>query len=334
MRTITIILSASFILAAGCAGKNIYSVSVNDTGAVRKIAKESSSVAEYSKKVFTSSYYGKNIAESGNTLVINANDNEQFTDIKILYANYCASKNGKFQKYTPPGMGPAVTAGFNNQNVFYHDSLMGRTEYEWCLVAGRPVFAAAQAGQKGKTASTLKIIEKKDMEKLIKTRTDLVLGFAESSKKVFAFFRSKEVLGEDELKLNTVEFNFMGGKPRIDAAFANTAKKPQPVEFTTIALMVDTENYLFEPEYSGGKAGVSVNEKECILNKDKTVLTVPAGKSCTVKINYSKNSEMQTPPFVKTTLFFAGKAILMEPYSEFDTKNSSVWLKPRLDKSR
>ena len=315
-----------------------YSIPLNDSE-ITSIARQSESVSEFAQKFFDGQYYLSHV-ETKNSITLISTDipSVQFAQIVGAYRKFCSAKDGKIvQRYVPAGLPSVIEEGFAEQPVFYYQSPMGRTEFEWCVQEVQPLFAMASTGEKGQAASGLYLLEQKDLSKYLDKQIKSVNDMAKDAEETLAIFRAADVFQKEEpFSVGQIELRFYTTTPQLKALFTNNTDEEQSVQLDTpLGLLIGNERYLLAPSLrADSKISANVTGEECAWDKSRTVLTIAAGigKSCPLLMDYKQDLDDDKAPVKSGVLFFAGRSFAVTPVSEIGAKDSKIWLKPRIDK--
>ena len=289
------------------------------------------SASAFSKEIIDAGIFKGSVITAQNGTTVSTDPLETYL-FKQSYENYCTHKGGTFVgRYIPTGPSSTIAEGYKNQAVFFHDSKIGRTEFQFCTVSNKPGFAYAHV-----TATDLLILEGKELDIYVKNQMSIVQKAANEAAATGAFYESDASSAAQGYTLIKAILTLNKRQPEITADFKNTNGGDVYAEVAIPAgIMADTERYLLVPAYRGGDAlDVTTRGTGCSLNKERTVLTLNPGAVCKTTIRYSPDAAAVKIKSKQTTLFLAGHAANMHWVSELDSKNSELWLKPRLAKVR
>ncbi len=332
-----LLVTFTIMLLTACTSYYPYAIAIDNDAEVAAIARQTSSAGGFTQKLFDGNYYLSKVEKKNGITVINADvTSVQFGRTVEAYRGYCAEKGGKtVKRYIPAGLPPVLEEGFAGQPVFYRQSPMGRTEFEWCIRDDKPLFALAFTGQRGQPASGLYVLEQKDMFDYLSGQTKAVLEMAKEAENIVAVFRAESIQGGGPVSAGQVELLLYPSQPQIKALFTNNTNDEQQVPVDVpVGLMIGDERYLLPPLLRADfTLQASTSGDNCTWGKSRNVLIIAAGIgiSCPVTISYVQDPEYKQIPVSNGALFFAGRSFAVEPVSEIDTKDGKIWLKPRLD---
>ncbi|MDR0453822.1 MAG: hypothetical protein LBH05_03300 [Deferribacteraceae bacterium] len=323
-----------FTLLNSCVSYYPYSVTFG-SHEMTVIAQQSVSAAEFAQNLFDEYYYLSHIERKNSTTIINTDvPSVQFGQAVSAFRKYCSEKNGKtVSRYVPVDLPPVLTEGFAEQPVFYHHSPMGRTEFEWCVRDEKPLFAVAFTGAKGQGASGLYVTEQKDMLDYLDRQITAVKEISKKAGEVTALFRTDAVQEKEIFSVEHLELLLYTDKPQLHVQLTNNAGEEQTVKLDTpLGLLTGAERYLLTPDLrADSKISADISGEGCTRDQSGSSLLMSGGKKCSLLIRYVKNRDYRKIPVQKGALFFAGYTFAVTPVSESDTKDSKIWLKPKID---
>jgi hypothetical protein len=266
-------------------------------------------------------------------------------NVKQLYLDYCTARGGDLvARYAPDGFEPAIGRALSSQPVFFHQSDIGRTEFEFCTTSPeadpsafrKPIFAITPVGR-----SSFYLLEGEALTRYVDNQLAMLTAFAEEAKRTLAYYTTNTASKIKGMTIAKASLLLYTSKPLLVAELKNDSLAEMIVPLANkVVLMADRRTYNLAPAYAGmDRYDIATQKGNCLLSKDRSALQIPVGEACNVIVALRAESDAQLFLSGVTrndsiAVYFAGHTLPMLAKSEFDTGESAVWLKPRLARQR